>query len=164
MSIGAVLMAPIFTIVIGEYLRLRSDRGKEEYETLKELIAFRHTKGSQEYLSALNKVILVFDNDKDIKRLVKEYWNGCVNLENSFVLNRRSVELIHAICKHMGRNVNEFEIDSFFIQVPIKLPPINTNQQNAPTSTAGSTHQDGSTTSLSNNSITAAAGSLLGNI
>lgn len=142
MSIGAVILAPVIAIVAGEYLRQRTERQREEYETLKDLISFRHLKGSQNFLSALNRVILVFDNNVDIKRLVKELWNGYVNSENRSVSNRREVELIHAICKHMGRNVNEFEIDSFFI--PASIPPTpatGATPQNPPSSTSGNTDQ-----------------------
>jgi len=116
---------------------------------LKELISFRHFKGSQNFLSALNRVILVFDNNEDIKRLVKELWNGYVNSENRSVSNHREVELIHAICKHMGRNVNEFEIDSFFIPVPTATPSVpitDTVPQNPPSSTSGNTNHPLTTT------------------
>jgi hypothetical protein len=142
MYIGAAIFAPVLAIIVGEYLRQRTERQREEYETLKDLISFRHLKGSQNFLSALNRVILVFDNNADIKRLVKELWNGYVNLENRSVSNRREVELIHAICKHMNRNVNEFEIDSFFIPAPTVSTPItDATPQNPPSSTSGDTNQ-----------------------
>jgi len=132
MSIGAVLLAPAFAIMVGEYLRQRTERQREEYGTLKALVSFRHITGSQEFLGPLNRVILVFDRNVEIKKLVKELWYGYVNGENLEVSKRRQIGLIYAICKHMKRDVTEFEIDSFFItqtqlQASPSSPPQNPN-------------------------------------
>lgn len=158
-SIGAAIFAPVLAIIVGECLRQRTQRQREEYDTLKELISFRHSRGSQNFLSALNRVILVFDNNADIKRLVKELWNGYVNKDEGAVSNRREVELIHAICKEMGRNINEFEIDSFFIQIPLNnigFPATSPFPSPSPNSTASDTNNFiTKTNSRSSKSITA---------
>jgi len=163
MSIGVAIFAPVLAIVVGEYLRQRTEKQREEYETLKDLVSFRHITGSQEFLGALNRVVLVFDGNIEVKRLVKELWTSYVNRENPTVSKRRQVELIYAICKHMKRDVTEFEIDSFFIPAPItqiqfQAPPSPLQNQN-------STASDNSnfitkTNSQSDYSIT--AGSFLG--
>ena len=137
MSIGVAIFAPVLAIIVGEYLRQRTEKQREEYETLKALVSFRHTTGSHEFLGALNRVVLVFDKNIEIKQLVKELWNGYVNTENPAVSKRRQIELIYAICKHMKRDVTEFEIDSFFIQThpsPIQFsttPPSPSQNHNS---------------------------------
>lgn len=139
LSVGAILLAPVIAIFVGEQLRKRTEKEREEYETLRALVSFRHTTGSPEFLGALNRVVLVFDKNSEIKKLVKELWNGYVNGENPVVSKRRQIELIYAICKHMGRNVTEFEIDSFFVPairhtpVPIRQSPPSSSD---PASTA----------------------------
>lgn len=147
MSIGAVIFAPVLAIVVGEYLRQRTERQREEYETLKALVSFRHMTGSHEFLGALNRVVLVFDKNIEIKRLVQELWNGYVNAENPAVSKRRQIELIYAICKHMKRDVTEFEIDNFFI--PASPIPIH-----SPIQPPSSSQNPNSTVSDNNNFIT----------
>lgn len=158
MSIGAVLLAPVIAIIVGEYLRQRTEKQREEYETLKALVSFRHITGSQEFLGALNRVILVFDKNSEIKNLVKELWNGYVNGENSVVSKRRQVELIYEICKHMKRDVTEFEIDSFFIPAtPTSIPPTSlpSSSQNPNSTVSNNNNFIAKTNSWSNYSITA---------
>ncbi len=159
MSIGVAIFAPVLAIIVGEYLRQRTEIQREEYETLKALVSFRHATGSLEYLGALNRVILVFDKNSEIKNLVKELWNGYVNLENPAVSKRRTIELIYAICKHMKRDITEFEIDSFFIQasqpapqVRRPSPPLRRNPSSAASNTSNLLSI---TDSQSNYSITA---------
>ncbi|MDO8676674.1 MAG: hypothetical protein Q7K16_03450 [Candidatus Azambacteria bacterium] len=146
-SIGAAIFAPVLAIVVGEYLRQRTERQREEYETLKALVSFRHITGSHEFLGALNRVVLVFDKNIEIKKLVKELWNGYVNIESPAVSKRRQIELIYAICKHMKRDVTEFEIDNFFI--PATTPSIS-----SPTTPPYSSQNSNSTASESSNFIT----------
>lgn len=160
LSIGAVLLAPIISITVGEYLRVRTERQREEYEVLRTLVSFRHTPGSSEFLGALNSVILVFNNNTEIKSLVKNLWNGYVNSENPAVSKRRQIELVYAICKHMGKNVTEFEIDSFFVPAPRNIPSKVENFPNLPTnpsSTASNTNNNfpNKINSCTINSITA---------
>lgn len=138
-SIGAAILAPVLAIVVGEYLRQRTEKQREEYETLKALVSFRHITGSHEFLGALNRVVLVFDRNIEIKRLVKELWNGYVNVESPAVSKRRQIELIYAICKHMKRDVSEFEIDNFFIPATApstSFPATPSSSSQNPNSTA----------------------------
>lgn len=158
MSIGVAIFAPVLAIVVGEYLRQRTEKQREEYETLKALVSFRHTTGSQEFLGALNRVILVFDKNTEIRNLVKELWNGYVNVENLAVSKRRQIGLIYAICKHMKRDITEFEIDSFFI--PAAPTPILSSTSPSSSQNPNSTASDSSnfitkTNSRSGHSITA---------
>ncbi len=159
MSIGVAIFAPVLAIIVGEYLRQRTETQREEYETLKALVSFRYITASQEFLGALNRVILVFDKNTEIKNLVKELWNGYINGENSTVSKRRQVELIYAICKHMKRDVTEFEIDSFFIPVAaIGLPPstaLPTLSQDPNSTASNSRNFITKTNSRSDQSITA---------
>ena len=156
LGIGAVLLAPLISIFVGGYLHSKIEREREEYETLKALVSFRHIPASPESLGALNRVILVFDKNKEIKKLVKELWNGYVNGENSAVSKRRQIELLYAICRHMKRDVTEFEIDSFFTPAspPILTPsPLPSQNQNSTVS-----NNNNSTTTIEshiNYSITA---------
>lgn len=159
-SIGAAIFAPVLAIIAGEYLRQRTEKQREEYETLKALVSFRHITGSPEFLGALNRVILVFDKNTEIKKLVKELWDGYVNEENPMVSKRRQVELIYAICKHMKRDVTEFEIDSFFIPataIGTTLPTTSPSLSQNPNSTASDNNSNfiTKTNSTSGHSITA---------
>src|SRR3989338_7595665 len=88
-SIGAAIFAPVLAIIVGEYLRQRTERQREEYETLKALISFRHISGSPEFLGPLNRVILVFDKNSEVKKLVKDLWNGYVNKDDPVISKRR---------------------------------------------------------------------------
>jgi len=163
MSIGVAIFAPVLAIIVGEYLRQRTEKQREEYETLKALVSFRHTTGSHEFLGALNRVVLVFDKNIEIKQLVKELWNGYVNIENPAVSKRRQIELIYAICKHMKRDVTEFEIDSFFIQTPsssIQFSPSPSSSQNH--NSTASNNNNFTTKTNSQNSYSITAGSFSG--
>ncbi len=158
-SIGAVIFAPVSAIIVGEYLRQRTEKQREEYETLKALVSFRHITGSQEFLGPLNRVVLVFDRNAEIKKLVKDLWSGYVNREDPTISKRRQIELIYAICKHMKRDVTEFEIDSFFIQAPPSqvstIPPSTPDNSN---STASNNNDFiTKTNSYSRHSITASS-------
>ncbi|MBU3924626.1 hypothetical protein KJ854_01680 [Patescibacteria group bacterium] len=163
MSIGAVILAPVIAIIVGEYLRQRTERQREEYETLKTLVSFRHTTGSHEFLGALNRVVLVFDKNKEIKNLVKELWNGYVNAESPAVSKRRQIELIYATCKHMKRDVTEFEIDNFFIPTSVAPTPAPVQSPSVPQN-PNSTVSDGNnfiTKANSQNNYSITAGSFL---
>jgi hypothetical protein len=163
-SIGVAIFAPVLAIIVGESLRQRTEKQREEYETLKALVSFRHITGSHEFLGALNRVVLIFDKNAEIKKLVKELWDGYVNSENPAVSKRRQIELIYAICKHMGRDVTEFEIDNFFIPAPTTLisSPVQSppSPQNPNSTASDNNNFITKTNSCSDYSIT--AGSFLG--
>lgn len=115
LAVFAVIFSPLITLVIAERLRQGADREDQKYDVLKNLISYRHIKGSHRFLSSLNRVNLVFDNDNQIKELVRSLWRSYVNNETQQITSQKEVELIHKISQKMGFDISEFDIDNFFM-------------------------------------------------
>lgn len=158
-GVVAVIMSPLIALWIGDVLRKRTDKNKEEIEVLKNLISYRHNKGSHEFLSALNRITLIFDKNEKIKQQVKELWRSYINKENLAVSKQKEIELVYEICKYKKYNISEFEIDNFFVHDgPPITPTIKIFQQNqvpqqSPNSTA-SFLSDNKTNSITSSSTT----------
>lgn len=130
MSIIAVIFSPLIAWAVAEITRGKSESNKQKYEVLKTLMSYRHIKGSQEFLSALNRINLVFDRDPEIKEIVRNLWQSYVNNEDQKVRSQKEVELVYKIAKKMGFEISEFEIDNFFIQaLPQQVFPIQIIKQ-----------------------------------
>jgi len=157
MSIIAVLISPLIALWVGDMMRKRTEKHKEEIEVLKNLISYRHHKGSPEFLSALNRIELIFDKNEKIKQQVKELWRSYTNKENLLVSKQKEVELVYEICKYKGYDVSEFEIDNFFVSdgPPVGAPTINiiqnptTQQNHNSTASVSSNNKTNSITSSS---------------
>lgn len=150
-GIIAVIISPLIALWVGDMMRKKTDKHREEIEVLKNLISYRHHKGSSEFLSALNRIALIFDKNEKIKQQVKELWRSYTNKENPLVSKQKEVELVYEICKYKGYEVSEFEIDNFFVSdgPPTGAPTIQIIQQNPiPQQNSNST-----VNSLSNNGI-----------
>lgn len=131
-GIIAVIISPLIALWVGDVMRKKTDKNKEEIEVLKNLISYRHNKGSHEFLSAINRIGLIFDKNEKIKYQVKELWRSYINKENQAVSKQKEIELVYEICKYKGYNLSEFEIDNFFVSdgPPMGVPTINIIQQN----------------------------------
>lgn len=128
----AIIISPLVALWAGNKISKNTEKRREEYEVLKNIISYRHNKTSHEFLSALNRTTLIFDRNEKIKQLIRNLWQSYVNKENSLVSSQKEVELIHEICKYKGYSVSEFDINNFFIQgsSPKKSPATQVVQQN----------------------------------
>lgn len=70
LNIFALILSPAIAVVIGETLRRRNFSKQRRLEILNDLIAYRNRVDSQEFLEALNSVILFFPKNKKIKELL----------------------------------------------------------------------------------------------
>lgn len=133
----AVIGSPLIALLAGDKMAKKSAKEREEYEVLRNLVSFRHEQISPEFLSALNRVILIFNKDEDIKQAVRELHRAYSNKENSTVITQRQVELINEICKYKGYDVSEFDIFNCFVpdkpQAFVPAPTIQVFQQVQPT-------------------------------
>ena len=66
-GIIAIIISPLIALWVGDKMRKRTDKDKEEIEVLKNLISYRHNKGSHEFLSAINRIGLIFHENEKIK-------------------------------------------------------------------------------------------------
>jgi len=150
-EIITVVVSPLTALWVADIMRKRTDKNKEENEVLRNLISYRHQKGSSEFLSAINRIALTFDKNGKIKQQVKELWRSYTNKENPVVSRQKEIELVYEICKCKGYDISEFEIDNFFVSDgPIVTPVIQIMQQQNPVSP----QDPNSTASISNNNKT----------
>lgn len=160
LAIITVVISPLIAWGVAEVVRKKDESNKQKYDVLKTLMSYRHIKGSHEFLSALNRVNLVFDRDTEIKDLVKNLHRSYLNNEKIKVTNQKEVELIYKISKKMGFDISEFEIDNFFMQgLPQQIFPVQIIQQQPPS--GQTTPPQSQTVSISGvantNSITASS-------
>ncbi|MFA5095158.1 MAG: DUF6680 family protein [Candidatus Paceibacterota bacterium] len=157
LAVIAIIISPIIAWGVAEIVRKKSESNKQKYEVLKTLMSYRHIKGSHEFLSALNRINLVFDRDSEIKDLVKNLWRSYIDKEERKVTNQKEIELIYKISKKMGFDISEFEIDNFFISGTQIIQPISQNQNSNSTTSQNQSNlfsQDIKTDSITANSFT----------
>lgn len=120
----AILLSPVIALWIGGIIRKRNRKKEEKYEILKKLIAFRYQLHSHEFLSALNSIILVFHDNKQLKEMVKNLHYAYTNGEKQEAIDQKIVELIFEASKITGYKVEEYEIKNLFR--PVVAPQTST--------------------------------------
>ena len=75
-TIVAIIIIPIVSVLIGQYLQNRSEKRKDKMEIFKSVMTFRYG-WSKEGVEALNCIPIVFsesDSDKEVRDCWKEYY------------------------------------------------------------------------------------------
>lgn len=92
----------------------------KKYNALIQMISFRFDGKSPEYTSAMNGVIAVFYDSKDVMNSIKELYEHLANPNNdSTVSNEKMVEVYMAMYKDLDieQNVDEAFLDKVFNQI-----------------------------------------------
>ena len=118
LNIIAIILSPIVAVLVsfwvGEKMRQRNYKEDRKDKILEKLIAFRHDVSSPNFLSAINSIILAFDDNDKIKELVRDLHRAYANKESQNIVDQKLVELIYAICKDRKYNITEHEIYNLF--------------------------------------------------
>ena len=116
LTIIAILLSPVIALIIGQKI-VESRRKKDrKEEVLRKLISYRHIVHSDEFLSALNSVPIIFREDEKIKKLHKYYFLSNKNNALEGVQKANLVALILAVCNDLGygKNVEYSDIEDVF--------------------------------------------------
>lgn len=95
-------------------------------ESIRDLITFRGDFTSQDFRRSLNKISIVFHNNKEVRGEIRSLYEA-INTENisEQIVNRKIVGLIYNLCQKNGfGGITEYDIDQSFPeskQTPIPL-------------------------------------------
>lgn len=104
-NIIAIILSPIFAVLITMWLTTKNEKRKEKMEVFKQLMIARAIPGTIEYVRILNSLDVIFADSKHVRLAWKELFNeyAKTNLDFCTVLSKRT-KLIEAIAKDLGYN------------------------------------------------------------
>lgn len=105
LNLGAIVMAPIVAVIIGQWFQNRAEKRKDKLEIFKALMISR-AGWSPESVKALNIIDIVYADDNTVRRYWKEYYDRlCVEDPSDTDLKKIKIsqeKLIEAMAVSLG--------------------------------------------------------------
>ena len=129
-NIVAIIIIPIVSVVIGQYLQNRSEKRKDKVDVFKTLMTYRNSGYTDsKCVNALNMIPILFIKDKKVMQAYSEF----VILMNTTDKNKdaekqitiKKVKLLEELAKSLKYNKINWEI----INTPYLPPETLSNQQ-----------------------------------
>lgn len=126
--LGAIISPLIVGVVVGLVLwrvTTNSKRRETKAEAIRDLMTYRGDLASAEFRRSLNKVSIIFHDNKDIRTEVRHLYEVINNpSSNSEHTKRTIVGLIYKLCQENGfEGLTEYDIDQAFAenrQIPME--------------------------------------------
>ncbi|ALS79610.1 hypothetical protein AUO94_13675 [Planococcus kocurii] len=110
------LLSGIIGVGISSWYHKRSEKRRQKYIVLEQLIGNRYDLSGEKFSEALNKIFIVFNDSKDVLIALKAFHESIVvqNRESN-ITDQRLMELFKALCKDLDINT-DILTDSFYLQ------------------------------------------------
>ena len=116
--IGEIIPTLISPLVVGLVLwkiGSASEKKKLKTDAIRELMGYRGDFGSTDFGRALNKVSVIFNDNEDIRKEVRNLYERINVSPNSPMTKRSIVGLIYKLCQKNGfKGLTEYDIDQAF--------------------------------------------------
>ncbi|MCI5544734.1 MAG: hypothetical protein MR368_04595 [Azospirillum sp.] len=102
-NIIAIVLSPIFAVLITMWLTIRNEKRKEKMEVFKQLMISRAVSGTIDYVKTLNSLDVVFADSPKVRAAWKDLFNeyAKTNIDSYSILSKRT-KLIETIAKDLG--------------------------------------------------------------
>lgn len=102
-NIIAIILSPIFAVLITMWLTTKNEKRKEKMEVFKQLMISRAVSGTIDYVKTLNSLDVVFADSPRVRAAWKDLFSeySKANADNYSILSKRT-KLIETIAKDLG--------------------------------------------------------------
>lgn len=113
---ASAFVSGLLGVLVSTLYHKRSERRREKWLILKQLIGNRHDITGEAFTEALNSVFVVFYDSRDVKQALKEFHEVVVRpYRTQQEVNQKLLELFKAMCKNLKINVEPLT-DNFFLE------------------------------------------------
>lgn len=104
-NIAAIILSPIFAVIITMWLTTRNEKRKEKMEVFKQLMVSRVISGTIDYVKTLNALDVVFADSPKVRKAWQELYNEYAksNVDHIAILSKRA-KLIISVANDLGYN------------------------------------------------------------
>lgn len=124
LTVLAILLSPAIALGVSIWMRKRNERLQYKKAIFTSLMATRHKFDLEEKVRALNLIDVVFHDDKEVRKIWREYFDmlGNPGLNNELGWKQRGIknlELIRAMAKASGygKNITHIDVDRVYLPV-----------------------------------------------
>lgn len=102
-NIVAIILSPIFAVIITMWLTTRNEKRKEKMEVFKQLMIARAISGNYDYVKTLNSLDVIFADSPKVRQAWKELYEEYAksNIDHIAILSKRT-KLIETIAQDLG--------------------------------------------------------------
>lgn len=113
---ASAFVSGLLSVLVSTWYHKRSERRREKWLVLKQLIGNRHDLKGDTFTEALNSVFVVFYDSRDVKQALKEFHEVIVRPNRTQQeVNQKLLELFKAMCKNLKINIEPLT-DNFFLE------------------------------------------------
>lgn len=122
LTILAILVSPVIAVTVSMQVQSRKEKRANQLQLLSTLIGLRHEgRVSADTVRALNLIEIVFHDEKEVRRLWKEYFDMVHNPAESALWNKKKLELITEMAKTLGYGKEISHLDMDRVYTPVAL-------------------------------------------
>lgn len=112
----SALLSGLVGVVISNWHYRRSEIRRTKLQVLRQLLGNRHDLQGQLFTEALNQILVVFYDSRDVRIALKEFHEVIIGAQKtSDLANQKLLYLFKAMCKHLGIKIEPLT-DNFFLQ------------------------------------------------
>ena len=116
------LLSGLIGIIITNRLHFKHEKSKFKRDICLQLIANRHDLRGDLFTQALNSIIFAFNDDKNTIDKFIIFNDGVMSRDNLGESNRKLLELIKAMLKHLNMEVQDIDEKYYLISFNIRVP------------------------------------------
>jgi len=111
----AALVSGLLSMVISVRYQQRNEIRRAKLQVLQQLLGNRNDIKGQPFTEAINQIIVVFHDSRDVLVALKAFFEVIVSdQKNETLTDKRLLDLFKAICKNLGISIEPLN-DDFFL-------------------------------------------------
>jgi len=115
------LLSGIIGVVISIIYHRKYEKYRAKLETLRNLVGYRSDVKSVEFSKALNEILIVFQDSKEVLGAMENFREKLIlNQNNNNLVNSYLLKLVKAMCKNLKIDMNKVNDDNFLQAFNIK--------------------------------------------
>ena len=105
LNLAAIIIIPIFAVLIGQWLQDRSERRKDKMQIFKTLMTSRIYGWTTDGVHALNLIDVVFANDAPVRTAWSNLLEAYSSTEQSELMAKKRQNLMYKLLDAMAENL-----------------------------------------------------------
>lgn len=102
-NVLAIILSPIFAVLITMKLTQRNEKRKEKMEVFKQLMISRANASTEDYVKTVNSIDVIFADSKKVRKAWKDLFDEYSNPNNTIDKYRyKHTKLIEAVAENLG--------------------------------------------------------------
>ena len=123
-QILTIIVSSLLSGILGVVISIIYHRKYEKYwaklETLRNLVGYRSDVRSVEFSKALNEILIVFQDSKEVLEAMENFREKLILNQNNNLANSYLLKLVKAMCKNLKIDINKVNDDNFLQAFNIK--------------------------------------------